>query len=150
MVMALVSIVHSITSLPEEFRTAMEIASLCTSIPIYFSLSMEGAPFCWGFEAEHSKPTPRGAPFYIASRNRKSALCRSHFPLPSLDDEIAETLRRSSEQDADVGSVVHWACRRIKCKIRCQCKARNPCHGAGCRARSGEHCLRSTTVEWLA
>jgi hypothetical protein len=28
MVMALVSIVHSITSLPEEFRTAIEIASL--------------------------------------------------------------------------------------------------------------------------
>ena len=45
MVLALVSIVHSITSLPEEFRTATEIASLCTSIPIYFTLSIEGAPF---------------------------------------------------------------------------------------------------------
>src|SRR5277367_3138152 len=45
MVLALVSIVHSITSLPEEFRTAIEIASLCTSIPIYFTLSIEGAPF---------------------------------------------------------------------------------------------------------
>ena len=45
MVLALVSIVHSITSLPEVFRTATEIASLCTSIPIYFTLSIEGAPF---------------------------------------------------------------------------------------------------------
>ena len=45
MVLALVSIVHSITSLPEEFRTATEIASLCTSIPIYFTLSIQGAPF---------------------------------------------------------------------------------------------------------
>src|SRR5271154_1793531 len=73
MVMAFVSIVHSITSLPEEFRTAMEILSLCTSMPIYFLLSIEGAPFCCGFGAEHSKPTPRGAPFYIASRNRTCA-----------------------------------------------------------------------------
>jgi hypothetical protein len=31
--------------LPEKFRTATQIASLCTSIPIYFTLSIEGAPF---------------------------------------------------------------------------------------------------------
>jgi hypothetical protein len=47
---------------------------LCTSIPIYFTLSIEGAPFCCGFEAEHSKPTPKGAPFYIASRYRTSSV----------------------------------------------------------------------------
>src|SRR5208282_2263871 len=70
MVRALVSIVDSITSLPEEFRTAIEIASLCTSIPIYFTLSIEGAPFCCGFEANTQNPTPKGAPFYIASRYR--------------------------------------------------------------------------------
>src|SRR5208337_35546 len=70
MVMDFVSIVHSITSLPEEFRTAMEIASLCTSIPIYFTLSIEGAPFCSGFEPNTQNPTPRGAPFYIAAPYR--------------------------------------------------------------------------------
>src|ERR1700693_278304 len=70
MVMALVSITHSITSLPEEFRTAIEIASLCTSIPIYFLLSMQGAPFCCGFEPNTQNPTPKGVPFYIASDYR--------------------------------------------------------------------------------
>ena len=31
--------------LAQPFRTAIVIASLCTSIPIYFTLSIEGAPF---------------------------------------------------------------------------------------------------------
>jgi hypothetical protein len=35
----------AITNWPEQFRTATEIASLYTSIPIYFTLSIKGAPF---------------------------------------------------------------------------------------------------------
>jgi hypothetical protein len=31
---------------------------------------MEGVPFCCGFEANTQNPTPKGAPFYIASRYR--------------------------------------------------------------------------------
>jgi len=30
-------------------------------------LSIEGAPFCSGFEPDTQNPTPKGAPFYIAS-----------------------------------------------------------------------------------
>src|SRR5580704_7414420 len=46
--LTLVSIMHSITIFPAAFLTAIEILSLCTSMPIYFLLSMEGAPFCRG------------------------------------------------------------------------------------------------------
>ena len=66
MVLALVSMMHSITSLPEEFRTAIEIVSLCTSNPIYFTLSIEGV-LSGGVELNTQNPTPKGAPFYIAS-----------------------------------------------------------------------------------
>src|SRR5215475_4826134 len=38
MVLALVSMTHSITTFPTEFITAIEILSLCTSMPIYFVL----------------------------------------------------------------------------------------------------------------
>src|SRR5215472_3551653 len=43
---AFVSMAHSITTLPAEFLTAIEILSLCTSMPIYFVLSIQGVPFC--------------------------------------------------------------------------------------------------------
>jgi len=38
MVLALVSMTHSITTFPTEFITAIEILFLCTSIPIYLVL----------------------------------------------------------------------------------------------------------------
>ncbi len=44
--LALVSITHSITIFPAPFITAIEMLSLCTSMPIYFLLSIEGVPFC--------------------------------------------------------------------------------------------------------
>src|ERR1700722_15824664 len=44
-VLALVSMTHSITTLPAEFRTAIEMLSLCTSKPIYLVLVIEGVPF---------------------------------------------------------------------------------------------------------
>jgi hypothetical protein len=37
-------------------------------------LSIEGAPFCSGFEPDTQNPTPKGAPFYIASDYRTSAV----------------------------------------------------------------------------
>src|SRR5450755_5036638 len=64
--LALVSIKLSITIFPALFITAIEMLSLCTSIPIYFLLSIEGVPFCGGC-GKHPNPTPKGAPFYIAS-----------------------------------------------------------------------------------
>src|SRR6202162_5546085 len=67
MMLALVSITHSITIFPAAFLTAIEILSLCTSMPIYFLLSIEGVPFWRGFELTTQNPTPKGAPFYIAS-----------------------------------------------------------------------------------
>src|ERR1700691_1700037 len=98
MVMALVSIVDSMTSLPEEFSTAIEIASLCTSIPIYFTLSIEGAPFCCGFDANTQNPTPKGAPFYIASRNRKSTALELHLHDKSVNQELVAALRKPRRQ----------------------------------------------------
>ena len=62
MVRALVSIAHSVTCLPEQFRTANEIASLWTSLPIYFTLSMEGYSAPQSFLQQGQKP--------CASRNR--------------------------------------------------------------------------------
>jgi hypothetical protein len=51
-------------------------------------LSIEGAPFCSGFEPDTQNPTPKGAPFYIASDYRT---CSDHlrpvgcgWPLPNL------------------------------------------------------------------
>jgi len=49
-----------VTSLPEEFRTAMEIVSLCTSIPIYFTLSIDRVVLSGGVRADTQKRTPKG------------------------------------------------------------------------------------------
>ena len=38
----------AITIFPAPFLTAIEMLSLCTSMPIYFLLSIEGVPFCRG------------------------------------------------------------------------------------------------------
>src|SRR6266478_2049094 len=63
MVLALVSMTHSITIFPAAFITAIEILSLCTSMPIYLVLVIKGVPF-WRVEPSTQKPTPKGAPFY--------------------------------------------------------------------------------------
>jgi hypothetical protein len=60
---ALVSMTHSITILPREFLTAIEVLSVCTSIPIYLTLVIKGCSFPEKFEQRHSKRTPKGAPF---------------------------------------------------------------------------------------
>ena len=65
MLLALVSTIDSITSLPLPFSTAITIASLCTSMPIYLMSRLIQLP-PWG--KDHSRPTesfPQGkVPFF--------------------------------------------------------------------------------------
>jgi hypothetical protein len=65
-----------VTIFPEAFLTAIDMLSLCTSMPIYLLLVIEGAPF-WMVCGLHQKPYSRkGAPFYIAYC-RRSTNCAS-------------------------------------------------------------------------
>src|SRR6266481_3419244 len=73
--LAFVSMTHSITIFPAAFITAIEMLSLCTSIPIYLVLVIKGVLSGW-VEPNTQNPTPKGAPFYIASDNR-SATCKA-------------------------------------------------------------------------
>src|SRR5580693_3160397 len=50
MVLALVSMTLSITTLPTEFLTQIEMLSLCTSSPIYLTLVIKGCSFLERFE----------------------------------------------------------------------------------------------------
>src|ERR1700693_5558463 len=63
MTFAFVSITHSITSFPASFLTAIEMLSLCTSMPIYLVPVIKGCSFLGGVRAEHSNPYSKGAPF---------------------------------------------------------------------------------------
>src|SRR5580698_2707226 len=67
--LAFVSITHSITIFPTAFITAIEMLSLCTSIPIYLVLVIKGV-LSGRVEPNTQNPTPKGAPFYIASDYR--------------------------------------------------------------------------------
>src|ERR1700733_11048464 len=62
----------SITSLPDESKTAIEIVSLWTSIPIYLVLSIKGCSFPEGLRRT-LKTYSKGAPFYTASASRHVA-----------------------------------------------------------------------------
>src|ERR1017187_562094 len=94
MVVAFVSTTQSITSLPTEVRTAIEMVSLCTSIPIYFVLSMEGVPFCRD-SGEHPNLTPKGAPFYIASSSRNVGLARFPVSENAVSRDLASRTSKS-------------------------------------------------------
>src|SRR6201982_842242 len=65
--LAFVSMRHSITTLPTEFLTQAEMLSLCTSIPIYLMLLVIKGVLSGRVEPNTQNPTPKGAPFYIAS-----------------------------------------------------------------------------------
>src|ERR1700745_3841980 len=67
--LAFVSMTDSITTLPTEFVTAIEILSLCTSMPIYLVLVIKGV-LSGRVEPNTQNPTPKGAPFYIAWGSR--------------------------------------------------------------------------------
>src|SRR5215475_11444711 len=66
-VLALVSTTHSITILPLEFLTAIEVLSVCTSIPIYLMLVIKGCSFL-EFEQRTQNVLQRGALFIMSSR----------------------------------------------------------------------------------
>ena len=55
-----------ITIFPTAFLTAIEMLSLCTSIPIYLVLVIKGV-LSGRVELNTQNHTPKGAPFYIAS-----------------------------------------------------------------------------------
>src|SRR6266404_5462221 len=63
--LAFVSITHSITIFPEAFMTAIEILSLCTSMPIYLVLVIKGCSFLEGLSRTLKTYSKRGA-LYIA------------------------------------------------------------------------------------
>src|SRR5215469_9072554 len=75
--LAFVSMTDSITTLPTEFLTAIEILSLCTSMPIYLMLLVIKGVLSGRAEANTQNPTPKGAPFNIASRNRQVPPCQN-------------------------------------------------------------------------
>src|SRR6516162_8308942 len=84
-VLALVSIAHSITILPMEFLTAIEVLSVCTSIPIYLTLIIKGCSFPEKFE-QRTQNVLQGRPFYnalfinvlILAGHDKSEIGRAH------------------------------------------------------------------------
>src|ERR1700688_1098889 len=61
--LALVSMTHSITILPTEFMTGIEIDSLCTSMPIYFVPFMR-VLLLVDFEANAQNLPQKGRPLY--------------------------------------------------------------------------------------
>src|SRR5271154_4887309 len=71
--LAFVSMTHSITTFPAPFLTAIETLSLCTSMPIYLVLVIKGCSFLKGLSQALKTYSKRGA-LYIASHNRTSAV----------------------------------------------------------------------------
>src|ERR1700751_6446022 len=84
--LAFVSMRHSITTLPTEFLTQAEMLSLCTSIPIYLMLLVIKGVLSGRVEPNTQNPTPKGAPFYIASAN--NAVSRDSASWSSLVTEL--------------------------------------------------------------
>src|SRR5437867_599287 len=74
--LAFVSMTHSIMIFPEAFMTAIEILSLCTSMPIYLVLVIKGCSFLEGLSRTLKTYSKRGA-HYIASHYRTCAFGRS-------------------------------------------------------------------------
>src|SRR5271170_3142150 len=76
--LAFVSMTHSITTFPAPFLTAIETLSLCTSMPIYLVLVIKGCSFLQGLSQALKTYSKRGA-LYIASRYRTSAVLELHM-----------------------------------------------------------------------
>src|SRR5271155_3145380 len=90
--LAFVSMTHSITTFPAPFLTAIETLSLCTSMPIYLVLVIKGCSFLKGLSQALKTYSKRGA-LYIASRYRTS------LTTPALSNrcwnELLRSLRRA-------------------------------------------------------
>src|SRR5258707_8644036 len=74
--LAFVSITHSIAIFPEAFMTAIEILSLCTSMPIYLVLVIKGCSFLGGVEPNTQNLLQKGRPLHCVGKPDK---CRFGF-----------------------------------------------------------------------
>src|ERR1700738_1621865 len=70
--LAFVSITHSITIFPASFLTAIEMLSLCTSIPIYFLSFNMRVLLSVGVDANDQNLLQRGALLYCVSQPPKN------------------------------------------------------------------------------
>src|ERR1700682_3811524 len=82
----------SITNLPDEFKTAIEIVSLCTSIPIYLVLSIKRVLLSGEVEPNTQNLLQKGRPFILRrldargkNRQRDRAGCTtSHYTIRNI------------------------------------------------------------------
>src|SRR5258706_14093651 len=86
--LALVSIMHSITIFPEAFMTEIEILSLCTSMPIYLVLVIKWCSFLEGLSRTLKTYSKRGT-LYIALS--QSSILR-HRTAGSLGTTVSNTV----------------------------------------------------------
>src|SRR6202030_1171415 len=121
MTFALVSITHSITSFPAAFLTAIEILSLCTSMPIYLMLVIR-VFLSGGVRAEHSKPySQRGALLYCVGSGAFNRSMQHHLGTKLFKGGVydptktVETYSRGKDRDlasmeVRAVSARDWAC----------------------------------------
>src|SRR6201981_2249941 len=76
MALALVSMTLSITTLPTEFLTQIEMLSLCTSSPIYLPLVIKGCSFLEKFEQRTQTYSTSAICVY---QGLAHFICRNHF-----------------------------------------------------------------------
>src|SRR5260370_20921690 len=86
--LAFVSITHSITIFPAPFLTAIEMLSLWTSIPIYFLSFNMRVLLSVGVDANDQNLLQRGALLYCVPSSRNVA-SDSHWPVPKRSLEHA-------------------------------------------------------------
>src|ERR1700722_13758758 len=98
-VLALFSRIDSITNFPDEFRTAIDTVSLCTSIPIYLTLSIQGAPF-GRLEANTQNLLQRSALLYCV----RLSSCGSQSPIIPFIRPYANCVARLGPYDSVHGS----------------------------------------------
>src|ERR1700689_4290458 len=79
--LALVSITHSITIFPAAFLTAIEMLSLCTSIPIYFLSFNMRVLLSEGVDANDQNLLQRGALLYCVVFSECGFSADSHIPI---------------------------------------------------------------------
>src|ERR1700676_1981667 len=84
--LAFVSMTHSIPIFPETFMTAIEILSLCTSIPIYLVLVIKGCSFLDEVEPNTQNLLQKGRPLYCVGKPVK-------FPAPKSTSAVTALIR---------------------------------------------------------
>src|SRR5580765_988968 len=87
--LAFVSITHSITIFPEAFMTAIEMLSLCTSMPIYFGASHKGRSFLEGLSRTLKTLLQKGRPFKLRRLTGKVPFGRLNFSGFPVNQDLA-------------------------------------------------------------